>query len=390
MPLLPVPLPDELVSSLIARGARENGLSSKGQMQDAFGDSRSYHSFLFADSLKRIAVLSGQSAEKLLTEHTVFRYATAFMPRRTQDELAAQAIENTARGRMNFISTRVSKSTPYRRVCRQCIADDLQTLGTSYWRVSHQLPLASYCLHHEIKLCMTDIPLRGNANCSQLLLPHEVELTPSLINLDEGLQKDLTLRSRSVLQSKSGSRSTRSDYRRAAQQLGFARPCGALAARALSSEFESFFGIQYLKDMGCSVSERSLWPALLCSENKEFEASPTKHLLLSAFLDRYERPALKQLRHYKSRKVRPVDYSALDGLVAARLQSKFGDVPLMNADIKIRQILDEVEARSLYSHHRSQLPVTTGWIERFKLKKHSRLGADKETEQSEKLPISRD
>ncbi len=384
MPLLPVPLPDELVSSMIARGARANGLSSKGQTQDAFGDSRSYHSFLFADSLKRIAMLSGQSAEKLLTKHTVFRYATAFMPRETQEELAAQAIENTARGRMNFISARVSKATPYRRVCRQCIADDLKALGTSYWRVTHQLPLASICLHHGISLYETDIPLRGNANCSELLLPHEVELTPCLINLDDGLQKDLTLRSLNVLQTRAESSSTRSAYRRAALLLGFTRPSGALAARALSSELESFFGIQYLKDMGCSVSERSLWPALLCTENKEFEASSTKHLLLSAFLDRYEKPAQKRLRHYKPRPVRPVDYPALDGLVAARLQSKFGDVPLMNADIRISQVLNDVDAKSLYSHHRSRLPLTTEWIEKLKSQKKTRLESQKFTFESNK------
>lgn len=368
MPLLPVPLPDELISSVISRGAREYGLSSKRQIQDVYGDNRSYFSFLFSDSLHRIAMLSGQAPERLLLKHTVFPYATAFMSEEVREELVNHALTNTARGRMNFVSARVSVGTTYRRLCSRCVNDDLQTLGTSYWRVSHQLPLASHCLVHDIPLEYSDIALHRNANCRDIKLPHETNIRTNPQKLSEGLTKDLNDRSYQLLCGKKHGNWQAAKYREAAMELGFLRPSGTLAARALCNEFQTYFGPEYLASVGCPVLDSAPWPALLCSETKQTEVSTTKHILFETFLSRYRLPSDRKLIHYKPRIKRHRDYGFLDAQLSQRLVSKFGEYPLANADLKISEVLSELDARSLYSHHRAKLPLTARWIDSLKTK----------------------
>jgi hypothetical protein len=366
MPLLPVPLPDELISSVIARGARENGLSSRRQIQDAYGDKRGYHSFLFGDSLKRIEMLTGKPAEKLLLEHTVFPYATAFMSVQVSEKLAQLAIANTARGRMNFVSARVSKGTAYRRACPRCIDEDLKTIGTSYWRVSHQLPLSTYCPVHNIPLGVSDIALHRNAHCCDIALPDQgdIKSTPKIIQSD--LAKDLTSRAIRALKGANEKTWKPSIYRETAIGLGFNRPLGTLAARAFSTEFQEFFGSNFLDSVGCALSQRAPWPAHLSSETNETEASTTRHLLLQAFLHHYKKPLEKNFTHYKPRDRAAKNYALLDSSLANKLESKFGSIPLVNANLKVADILIEVDAKSLYSHHRDKLPLTSRWIDRLK------------------------
>lgn len=372
MPLLPLPLPDELLSSVIARGARENGLPSKRQIQDAFGDNRSYRSFLFGGSLKRIGLLSGKAPDLLLHEHTVFPYATTFIAATARLKLEQLALETSAHGRLNFVSSRASVGTPYRKVCPACIEQDLREFGISYWRVSHQLPLSYFCLTHHTALRESGVPLRGNANCKDLTLPHETEVRPQSTRLDQHLQMELTTRSVQALKGGFTDWSP-STYRRTALDHGFSRSGGALAARALSTEFEYFYGQDYLQSLGCFQSQRSPWPALLCSETKQFEASTTKHLLFVSFLQLYKKPQDRKLMLYKPRRRHWTDYQALDIRTSQKLEERFKSHPLLNIGLTVADALNDVGAKSLYSHHRQRLPLTTSWLERLKNKSHWRM-----------------
>lgn len=372
MPLLPLPLPNELLSSVIARASRDNGLSSKRQIQDAFGDNRSYRSFLFGDALGRLALLSGQTPEKLLNEHTVFPYSTAFLPLQQKEEITKLALTNTGRGRLNFIAARVSAGALYRRVCVDCIKEDQRDLGVSYWRVTHQLPLCTFCETHNTRLQNTDVQLRGNSHCRDMTLPHQTKHQRFEVPLSEEVQRCLSAKSVLALKRPKEVITSRAEYRRRALDLGFSRPTGALAARALSTELEAFYGSDYLQSIDCSSKEDSPWPAFLCSETKMLEATTTKHLILSCFLERYVKVDTKAYRNYRPRQRRQIDFSVIDKLISERLEKKFENIYLANADLKISQILVDVDAKSVYSHHRSKLPMTTDWIDKIKMESSRR------------------
>lgn len=92
MALLPKPYPDEAIGSIIARGVWHTGLPLKSLLKSIFGPTKSCISFLMGTSFSGLSRATGLAPEELMLLHTVFSYATAFMPQATRAQLRAKAL----------------------------------------------------------------------------------------------------------------------------------------------------------------------------------------------------------------------------------------------------------------------------------------------------------
>jgi hypothetical protein len=172
MSLLPKPYPDEAIGSIIARGVWHSGLPLKSVLKSIFGATKSCNSFLMGNDFSVLTRATGLDAEELLLSHTVFPYATAFMPSAARSELKAKALSpNFGQDCLSSLTKNVSHGVPFRRLCPRCVEEELAAYGETYWHRQHMLPAALVCTAHNEKLAVTSLPLRGGTQLGTLHSP---------------------------------------------------------------------------------------------------------------------------------------------------------------------------------------------------------------------------
>src|SRR5690606_5376638 len=111
------------------RGARHLGLSWGRVLVRATGRSGSSAPYLMPFALTRLGRCTGTEPEYLLERHTLFPYATAFMPLDRRRALKARALQEAEICRIDTLSHAVLGRTRYRRICPACIDEDMTQWG---------------------------------------------------------------------------------------------------------------------------------------------------------------------------------------------------------------------------------------------------------------------
>jgi Tn7-like transposition protein D/TniQ len=150
----PKPLPDETATSIVARFRRHTGLNHGDTSFEAFGKPTKG---VFVTMPPRMDILHGRmprrygyDIRKLVHEHTAVRYYTAFMSEHQRaDVIAAHLIGDATGSRATGISSKPVKPNAHLRFCVDCHTAQLDAHGERYWRVTHQIPIATMCPEHE-------------------------------------------------------------------------------------------------------------------------------------------------------------------------------------------------------------------------------------------------
>lgn len=132
------------------------------------------HSFASFVAVSRAAP---NSILSLLRSHTVAGFYLPFLDKKSQDELALEALKphSTHWTRAALGSTRTQKIAHPLKWCRHCVLEDVESIGRAYWHALHQYPTSLICtLHNE--------PLRWNEGRSkQWRLPHKEEAFATVV-----------------------------------------------------------------------------------------------------------------------------------------------------------------------------------------------------------------
>jgi hypothetical protein len=341
MPLLPKPYPDEVIGSVVARAVWHNGLSLKAQLNDLYGGNRSYSSFLMSSRLHRLGALAGMDAEELLMQHTVFPYATAFMPSRVRGALKSKALlPREGEDCLSSLTKNASHGVSFRRVCEICIKEDMATFGESYWRREHLLPGALVCTRHGTLLRATNIALRGHAQTNDSLLPHMVKHMACTTGLDFGLLERITCISADALKS------------------------GDVAGRAISSSVRRLFGNRFLNDAGCEMSARSPWLSLMVRLGIRIPFASPKHVLFNAFLSQGGLAPAEIFSMYPKPGKKCSDYKLLDRRLSRRLKTISKKAEIKNTRLTVKQLLSD--SWSIYRRQRELFPETSEFLLKFR------------------------
>lgn len=161
----PVPYPDELIYSAIARFGVHFGITSPKQLLDEiFGDRKVVATI---DLPNRLTLILGHlqdskrdngcnfDIDTLIYKHTLFPLYAPFVP---EDRLikCRTWLEANSKGAIHLalgIAASRIKVTNFLRYCPQCIQEQISNHGESYWRRIWHITGVDYCLKHGSLLC---------------------------------------------------------------------------------------------------------------------------------------------------------------------------------------------------------------------------------------------
>lgn len=369
MPLLPKPYPDEVIGSVIARACLHTGLPLKRLLAQIYGVKRSYTSFLMASSVRRLASLSGTDSEELLQHHTVLPYVTAFIPKAMRRQVWNKALRVRDSGEsLGSVTKNASHGVPVRRFCRQCLRQDIQAYGESYWRRSHLLPGVTFCAQHECRLVATNIAVRGRTHTSNVTLPHQAPAGPAAATAPPHVGLMVANLSCGLLGTDCAFQADLTAYRREAMRIGYQLSTDNLYAAALGGDLRVLFGVRYLADAGCAWrnGQRQPWPELMVREAPGATFATVKHVLLTVFLQVAVPNEFALTAMYRVPGRKPRDYAQLDARTAALFRRVVCATARRNERRTVQSILAEVGTWQAFRHQRALFPQTRELVGDFR------------------------
>lgn len=151
----PLPYPEELIYSVIARHRVHSSITSpKNLLKDIFGDTKIIATRDLSGRLTQIAKLYPlqlkMSPEGLLYKHTLFPLYALFIGEMRRVKLfhqLTQESKNTAHLTSGFAASRITQPK-YLRYCPECIQEQWDSLGECYWRRDWQICGIDVCPIH--------------------------------------------------------------------------------------------------------------------------------------------------------------------------------------------------------------------------------------------------
>ncbi|HHY0465548.1 TPA: TnsD family Tn7-like transposition protein [Vibrio parahaemolyticus] len=155
MRCFPVPYPDELIYSLVARaGIRSAITSSKQLLDEVYGDRKVIATIDLPSHLSSISeqlVNTGRfDVQQLIYEHTMFPIYAPFVDESIRVR-AMERMEHCAKGSVHLMlgaPASIVKTSDDFCVCPACVAEQKQKFGESYWSRLWFLPSLPYCPEH--------------------------------------------------------------------------------------------------------------------------------------------------------------------------------------------------------------------------------------------------
>lgn len=151
----PLPYPDELIYSVVARAGAHMGMTSPKQLLDEVFASRAVIATVdlpnHLECLSRLyPKASGYSVKRLAYEHTLLPLYAPF----TTEERGKQCLEKMAANSNGAIHLMLGvaasrlKQARYLRYCPKCLQQQLNNHGEYYWKRQWQVMGADCCLEH--------------------------------------------------------------------------------------------------------------------------------------------------------------------------------------------------------------------------------------------------
>src|SRR5699024_8017350 len=134
-------------------------ISKRQLIEDLFGRYTSVSSSFFPQYIDALVnqfpPASGFTADEIIEKHTMVNLYTAFMSGERTSLVKSQMKHHD--GSLNVekylgLGGGTIRQPNYLRYCPLCLSEDLETVGESYWRTSHQIIGALYCLNHQVLL----------------------------------------------------------------------------------------------------------------------------------------------------------------------------------------------------------------------------------------------
>ena len=367
------PYPDEVIGSVLARGARRFGLSWTRLLYLATGRSASSAPFLMPYALGRLAEATGTSPECLLERHTLFPYAVAFMATARREKFRARALEGQNVCGLDCLSHVVLGRTPYRRFCPVCLANDLRDRGESYWRRSHLLPGTQICTLHDVPLLSTKLPLQGGHNASDGLLPIDVVPSAPQVPLPLDVLQSIAAYSVRAMIRMPADRNWLERYCVAAFALGYRLRRTAVAGKLLALDLKNFYGDQFLVSMGASMDleQKSPWPTLLLRPQYPTRLATPKHVLMLTFLEHAAQKWTIQDAPYRPPGLRRRDYHKVDQAALCRMRIYVQNNARDGARLTVQSLIMASGERACMKRFRDRFPKSKQFLARFRQSRHA-------------------
>lgn len=365
--LVPRPQPDQLLSSIWLQYSRRTGVPIRALTRLHFG-AKWAPSFFGCGYLLPTAALLGMSPARVLQEHTLFPYLTAFYPRQTLFSALESALSTGVHARKSGpVTQSASDLVRSRRLCPQCVREQLVRLGFSYWTRSANLPGVCICLKHQCSIEETELPTAGPRGWTDLM-PHEVRVARRLTARITEAQKVFAELSTELLSRRFEESSSRNGewYRSALEEVGAIGP-----KRDISSQGLVAFVAHQLKRTPTywdlrPADRRFSWAALMVRPSNTQPVPTIKHLLFSTALQLALGGAKDDIAHRPSG-CKPQDWSRLDRQAARTIASLTRRCERAGTTLRVQDALAAAGAWQQFRHGRNRFPLSLAAIAELKI-----------------------
>jgi hypothetical protein len=296
----PDPYPDELLYSACARFAQRMRYELKTTTaKELFGSRTAY---AIVDFPIRIDHLVNKlppghryTAGSLIDNHTLLPLYAPFMSRKRLIDC-----KRDMRGSKNHVQSRLGCTTNgmwspnWLRFCPNCVVEDRETIGETYWHRLHQINGVEVCPKHLVFLENSGIQWR-NPDSLSVFFAADVSLSsvlPRPINTSHDRDAILLKIARDVswlmnqCRISSNFEALRDLYFDLLLRNGYAYYNGRVRTTKLLRDFVNFYTPSLLNKLQCSINGSTYnWVlTLLMKSKKPVVKHPLRHLLLISFL----------------------------------------------------------------------------------------------------------
>ncbi len=162
----PIPYPDELIYSVIARYAIHNGiLSPKYLTEELFNNRNLTPTYDLPSYIDKLAsyLPDCYDALHLINQHTLLPIYQPFQP----DTVMRYAVHVLQGEQYQSLHTKLGKNASrikavnFFRFCPHCWQEQMEQYGEVYWKRSWQITGYEYCIKHESALFVSAVPCNG-------------------------------------------------------------------------------------------------------------------------------------------------------------------------------------------------------------------------------------
>ncbi|OOO64655.1 hypothetical protein BS638_10420 [Clostridium tepidum] len=296
MNFFPVPYPDEILYSILARYCIRSGNTKDiHNFEDLFGTRNCVAVMELPtqlDSLiENMPIGTKYTAEYFIYQHSLFPFLAAFIP---QDR-AEKIIETMRNGegaisyiRIGLISNTITLNR-YFRFCPECYKEDIERFGEPYWHRSHQVTGVFICSKHKIPLYNSKELIRAGNRQRFISASHQNCIVEKEINYSNDLMKKMLWMAEDVevlLNNQLQFREPewfRSQFRAKLIEKGYARMNNYIHQKKLKQDFVDFYGHEYLALVQSPVSVNSGGWLPDIVRNNDRTTYSIRYLLLARF-----------------------------------------------------------------------------------------------------------
>ncbi|TCU79322.1 TniQ protein [Tissierella praeacuta] len=297
MNFFPVPYPDEILYSTLARYCIRSGNTKDiHNFEDLFGI-RSCVAVMELPTqldalIDNMPVGTKYTGEFFIYKHSLFPLLAAFIP---QDR-AEKIIETMRNGegavsyiRIGLISNTITLNK-YFRFCPECFSEDIETFGEPYWHRSHQVTGVFVCSKHKIPLYNSTELIRAGNRQRFISATHENCIVEKEINYSDNLMEKMLWMAEDVevlLNNQFEFKESdwfRSQFRVKLVENGYARMNNYIHQKKLKQDFMDFYRYEYLQLVQSSIPNSSGgWLSDMVRKNDRTTYA-IRYLLLARFL----------------------------------------------------------------------------------------------------------
>lgn len=294
----PTPYTDELLYSIIARYHIRSGNTSPKQTIEELFNSRTVAAVIDLPSnitrlINNMPINSEYTEEELISKHTLYQFYTAFLPS-SRAGMIFESMKSHNGGdihmRAGIMASTIAPPSHF-LFCPECLKEDIERYGETYWHRIHQIPGVLICPTHKILLQRSLVSVHGEnkheffpaseKNCidnsSDL---YSVDVTENLFTLSKDIE---------YLLNKNIERKEFEWFRRhyvsKLIEMDLATAKGRVRQRELIDGFRNFYGAEVLAIVQSDINydEENNWLSSLVRKPKK-STHPIRHLLFLRYL----------------------------------------------------------------------------------------------------------
>lgn len=298
MLFVPAMYEDEILYSFISRYHERSGnIRIASTIEDLFSKTDLKCSTYLPGYINKLVdnfpINCNYTAEDIILNHTLYPFFTFFDSNEFSEKIFKLMLDSNNNDIRNKSGTTNTKMNPiYFKFCKECIKEDLNQYGETYWHRIHQVPGVFICTKHNEVLYDSNIKI-NNFNLIEYITPNEIncqcksnskKYSKTIKDKLYNLAKDIEFIMNNNYKHKD-SEYYRQNYLNILKIKGLATVQGRLKVKELISEFKAYYTEEFLNIIGCSIDEDTYNNWLLDIFRKPRKRyHPIKHLLIIRFL----------------------------------------------------------------------------------------------------------